>query len=312
VNRAIGSALVVAMLATTAYAREARTLTDMVKNPDRYDLVPPPPPPTAPTLDEITKSGMHWRLETERGPVHVWIPAGYEPATAATVVFVHGYKTDIDSAWSEYRLPEQFALAGINAMFIAGAAPDGKRAAIVWPSLTQLLATVAGRIDIAMPKNRLVAVGHSGAYRTLALWLDNEKLDSVVLLDALYGEYRFGPWVRDKESRRLINIAYETGRFSDYMHRSLPATVRVDGLPIEGFPEARIVDTKTPVGHWALVTEGVALPLSLRALALPRIALPVELPLGLPLRCTPKLETDAEKRAAETAAIAAKIVLPPL
>ena len=300
------------MLATTAHAREARTLTDMVKNPDRYDLVLPPPPPTAPTLDEITKSGLHWRLETERGPVHVWIPAGYDPATAATVVFVHGYKTDIDAAWDEYRLAEQFALAGVNAMFIAGAAPDGKRASIVWPSLTQLLATVAGRIDIAMPKNRLVAVGHSGAYRTLALWLENEKLDSVVLLDAVYGEYRFGPWARDNETRRLINIAYETGRFSDYMHRSLPTTVRVDGLPLDGFPEARIVYAKTPVGHWALVTDGVALPLSLRALALPRIVLPAELPLGLPLRCAPKLETDAEKRAAATAAIAAQIVLPPL
>ena len=62
----------------------------------------------------------------------------------------------------------------------------------------------------------------------------------------------------DNETRRLINIAYETGRFSDYMHRSLPTTVRVDGLPLDGFPEGRIIYTKTPVGHWALVTDGVA------------------------------------------------------
>jgi hypothetical protein len=301
----------VALLATVAHAREARTLTEIVTNPDGFDLIAPPPPPTAPTLEQITGSGMHWRLETDRGPVHVWIPAGYDPATAATVVFVHGYFADADSAWDEYRLAEQFALSGVNAMFIAGGAPDGKRAEVVWPSLTQLLATVAGRIDIKMPKKRLVAVGHSGAYRTLALWLDNPQLDSVVLLDAVYAEYSFGPWVRNDKARRLIDIAYETGRFCDYMHRFLPSTVRVEGLPETGFPDSRIIYAKTDVGHWALVTDGVALPLSLRGLELPRIELPVELPLGLPLRCDPK-PAIAEEAAVATAAAATAAAAPPV
>lgn len=303
--------LVAALLAASspAHARDVRTLTDLATAPVG-DLLPPPPPPTAPTLDEITKSGMHFRLETERGPVHVFIPAGYDPATAATIVFVHGYHTDIDTAWTEYRLAEQFALSGVNAMFIAGAAPDGKRAEIVWPSLTQLLATVAARVDVKMPKKRLIAMGHSGAYRTLALWLENPQLDSVVLLDAVYAEYSFGPWARAKQSRRLINIVYETGRFSDYLHRMLRDTVRVDGLPREGFPEARVLYAKTTVGHWALVTDGVAIPLSLRALALPRIELPVELPLGLPLRCDPS-PTFAEATAAARGAPPMP-VLPPL
>jgi hypothetical protein len=303
----------VALLATVAHAREARTLTEIVTNPDGFDLIAPPPPPTAPTLEQITGSGMHWRLETDRGPVHVWIPAGYDPATAATVVFVHGYFADADSAWDEYRLAEQFALSGVNAMFIAGCAPDGKRAPIVWPSLTQLLATVAARIDVQMPTKRLVAVGFSGAYRTLALWLDNEKLDSIVLLDAVYGEYRFGPWARDKQ-HRMINIAYETGKYCDYMHRQLPDTVRVDGLPLDGLPAGRIVYAKTDVGHWPLVTDGIALPLALRALDLPRITLPVDLPLGLPLRCKSVVDTRIAAQAAadDAATIAAKIVLPPL
>lgn len=302
------------MLASFAHARDARTLTDIVTKPDAFDLVPPPPPPLAPTLEKIADAGMHWRLETERGPVHVWIPAGYDPATAATVVFVHGYHADVDTAWDEYRLAEQFALAGVNAMFIAGAAPDGKRAPVVWPSLTQLLATVAGRIDVAMPTNRLVAVGFSGAYRTLALWLDNEKLDSLVLLDAVYGEYRFGPWARDNQNHRLINIAFETGKFCDFMHRQLPDTVRVEGLPVDGFPAGRIVYAKTELGHWPLVTDGVALPLALRALDLPRIALPVEIPLGLPLRCKAVADTHvaAQNAADQAATIASKIVLPPL
>jgi len=282
---ALVAAMLIAMPATT-HARDVRTLTDLATA--HLDLLPPPPPPTAPTLDAITKSGMQFRLETERGPVHVFVPAGYDPATAATIVFVHGYHTDIDTAWTEYRLAEQFALSGVNAMFIAGGAPAGKRNEVVWPSLTQLLATVAARIDIKMPTKRLVAMGHSGAYRTLALWLDNPQLDSVVLLDAVYAEYSFGPWARNDKTRRLINIVYETGRYSNYLHRMLADTVRVDGLPQAGLPDARVIYAKTDVGHWALVLDGVAVPLTLRGLGLPRIALPVELPLGLPLRCEPK------------------------
>ena len=88
---------------------------------------------------------------------------------------------------------------------------------------------------------------------------------------------------------------YETGRFSDYLHRRLPSTKRVSGLPLKGIPDARIVYVRTDVGHWQLVTDGVALPLALRAIAVPLIAsAPVDLPLGLPPRCEP----DAEPRQA--------------
>src|SRR4029078_4096503 len=124
--------------------------------------------------------------------------------------------------WTDYRLPQQFALSGINAMFIAPQAPMEKRAQLVWPSLNALVKTVKDAVDVTMPQKRLVAVGHSGAYRTLAKWLPNETLDTVVLLDALYGEYRFLPWVRENKARRLVNIAYEKNRFCDAMHRYLP------------------------------------------------------------------------------------------
>ena len=43
---------------------------------------------------------------------------------------------------------------------------------------------------------------------------------------------------------------------------------------------------KTDVGHWQLVTDGVALPLALRAIGVPPVAA-IDLPLGLPLRCDP-------------------------
>ena len=281
------------ILATAASAHAVPSLTDFVLAADRVEpaphlVIPPPPTPHEIALEELVSAGRHWRIETERGPIHVWTPEGYDASTAATVVFVHGYFVSVDEAWTDYRLPHQFALSGVNAMFIAAQAPMGKRDSLVWPSLGGLVRTVKDTVDVAMPAKRLVAIGHSGAYRTLANWLPNEALDTVVLLDALYGEYRFMPWLRANQTRRFVNIAYETDRYSDAMHRHLPSTVRVDGLPAEGFPDAHIVYAKTDVGHWQLVTDGIALPLALRAIGVDAVAAaPVDMPLGIPLRCDP-------------------------
>ncbi len=248
----------------------------------------PVEPSVLPTLAEVTAAGRQWRFETARGPIRVWIPAHYDAATAATVVFVHGYHIDLDEAWSGCQLSEQFALSGLNAMFIAAAAPSGRRDAVVWPSPTALLAAVAARTDVAMPSHRLVAIGHSGAYRTLAAWLDDDRLDTVVLLDAVYGDYGFTPWLRAAAHHRLINIASDTGRTSDEMHRQLPGTTYVARLPAGDLPEGRIVYARTHVGHWQLLDDGVALPLALRAIDVSRVAgAPSHLPLGVPKRRHP-------------------------
>jgi hypothetical protein len=297
-----GLAVLVLVLATTA---QARSLSEELDGPDvctvAPTLVPPAPPRIAAddeVLEDMAKAGRHWRIETEHGPVHVWIPENYDPATAATIVFVHGYHIDVDQAWHDYRLEQQFALSGDNAMFIAPLSPREKWSPITWPSLNALLATVKANVDVDMPTKRLVIAGHSGAYRTLAIWLANEKLDTVVLLDAVYGEYSFMPWVRGSLARRLVNIVFETDRFSDYMHRSLPSTVRVVGLPETGFPEARILYAKTTVGHYPLVTDGIALPLALRAIDVPAVqGARFDLPLGLPQRCD--ASSTAERLAAD-------------
>jgi len=244
--------------------------------------LPAPRTPEA-VLEDRVNAGRHWRLETARGVVHVWVPADYDATTAATVVFVQGYWIDVDQAWTTYRLAQQFALSGVNAMFVAPEAPSAKWEPIAWPSLTELVRSVADRIDVAMPASRLVAVGHSGAYRTLASWLADPTLDTIVQLDALYVEYGLLPWVRASQQHRLVNIVYETGRFSNYLHRRLPSTRRVDGLTLGGLPDTRILYVRTGVGHWELVTDGVAIPLALRAIGVPPVAsAPLDLPLGLP------------------------------
>jgi hypothetical protein len=147
---------------------------------------------------------------------------------------------------------------------------------------------VAASVDVALPAKRLVAVGHSGAYRTLAVWLAHPALDTLVMLDTVYGDYGVLPWVRMSSDHRLVNISYETGRYSGELHRQLPSTKRVNGLPPGGLPDGRILYVRTGVGHWQLVTDGVALPLALRAIGVPMVATaPLELPLGLPPLCDP-------------------------
>jgi hypothetical protein len=214
--------------------------------------------------------GTHWRIQTDRGPVHVWTPANYDRVTASTVVFVHGYNTNVDEAWSEYHLQDQFEHSHLNAMFIACAAPANKNEPVYWSSLPRLLQTVVAGIDQALPEGELVAVGHSGAYRTLVQWLGNPMLHTLVLLDAAYGEEdQFMAWTRDNQRHRLINVASDTIQESNWIAQYLPSTIRVDGLPTEWTDEnrnARVLYVRTNIGHMPMITDGVAMPLALRAL----------------------------------------------
>jgi len=231
---------------------------------------------THPVVKAVTE-GRHVRLETERGAVHVWTPAGYHADGAATILYVHGYYTDVDHAWSGHRLAEQFALAGLNARFVACEAPKGNREPVVWRSLAELLATVDREAGGAAPDGPIVAVGHSGAFRTLIDWLDHPRLETVVLVDALYGEIDpFREWLLAAPGRRLIDVTEDTVRWSEELVRDLAAAgetpVVVDRVPFEDreWPEAarraRALTIRAQYSHMELVTGGVVLPRVLRLL----------------------------------------------
>lgn len=230
-----------------------------------------------PTPLELAEAGQAWRLATRRGPIRVWAPNGYDPATAATVVYVHGYYVDVDGAWTEHRLPEQFAASYLNALFIVCGAPESPRERVTWPSLASLRAVVARRVPIEMPAGRTVAVGHSAAHRTLEGWLDERGLHTIALVDAAYGElWRYARWLRGARQRRLINVGADTRWRTDRFHRALRATRVVRGFPPpeagtlpEAARDARIIYIRTSRGHMELVTDGVTLPMLLRALRAP-------------------------------------------
>ena len=240
------------------------------------------PPPV--TLSEMVEGGQYWRLPSPRGPIHVWLPRGYKAKRAETIVYVHGYYTHVDEAWKDHHLASQFAASAINAMFVACEAPAGIDEAVAWASIGELLEAVERGTGLPWPRRRIVAVGHSGAFRTLLGWLDEPVLDTVVLLDAAYGEIEsYRSWVLASPKRRLIDVGDDTRQWTEQLHAELPATVTLDGFPSveDEIPasaaRAKILYIRSTLGHFPLVTGGVALPMVLRTLARRRL---IDVPLA--------------------------------
>jgi hypothetical protein len=239
--------------------------------------------PAAPDPRFLDPGGRHWRIDTAHGPVHVWTPPGYRADTAGVVVYVHGYYTDVDAAWDEHHLAAQFAASGRDALFIAPEAPRGNRHDVYWRSLGDLLREVRRHTGLVMPWSEpgrgIVALGHSGAYRTLLEWLDERELAHVVLLDGLYGhEQAFLDWLDEGALRRLTLVGLDTLRWSELV--SHPAAHQLDWIPdhVADVPEAartaRLLHVRSQHGHMELVTEGKAMPVLLGLSGLPALAGP--------------------------------------
>lgn len=233
-------------------------------------------------------AGKHVRIEGPRGPIHVWIPAGYHADTGATILYAHGYWDNVDTAWSSHRLPEQFALSALNAVFIAPEAPVQQRTAINYPDVGELLRLVEERTGVMRGAALTAALGHSGAFRTLQTWLDEPLIDQIVLIDALYGDENvFAAWFKASPRRRLVIAGWDTLLGSEALASKLPDTVTIDRFPPtwDAWPadakQARALYIRSQYGHMALVTDGVALPFLLRLLPVELLAeQPWQLPLG--------------------------------
>lgn len=217
----------------------------------------------------VAEAARHTRLHTPQGAVHVWWPTGYDAKTAGIVVYVHGYFTDVDRAWRQHRLPAQFAASRVNAVFVACAAPRGPNHDVAWTSLAALLETVEVTTG-DLPDGRVVVVGHSGAHRTMSAWLDEGRMDTIILVDALYGEQeQFRDWLDAADDRRLIDAAALTRKWSERLHATLPDALVFERFPragrLRGARHARVVYVRSQFDHMGLVTSGAALPMLLRA-----------------------------------------------
>lgn len=199
-------------------------------------------------ITDAEAGGLHWRLDTDRGPIHVWRPATY--SGRAVVLYVHGYNTNVDQAWRQHHLADQFKASGLGAIYIAPEAPVGSSEGVRWPQLGALLAEVSRQTGLVLAPPYHV-VGHSGAYRTIAHWLSTPGLQQITLLDALYGHVAdFVAWASGPE-RKLITVA-------------------IAGAPLDNSRKIAnkpgVVFQQVKATHMGLVTSGAFLPGYLRSM----------------------------------------------
>jgi len=171
--------------------------------------------------------GTHMVIKTSHGKIHVWAPPGYRASHASLVTYVHGYLTDVDEAWHEHHLAQQFLASGRNALFIVPSAPRGRDYDVRWRNLDTLLDEVRGHIQLDWPSGSSVVIGHSGAFRSIARWLGSGRIDHIILLDALYGRRdRFDAWLNADPRHRLTIIAgADTAEGADDLARRHPDAV---------------------------------------------------------------------------------------
>jgi hypothetical protein len=223
--------------------------------------------------EDQVAGGTHWRIKTDVGSVHVWVPAGYDRETAGTVVYVHGYYTDSDGAWRDHQLAKQFRASKQNALFIVPDAPSGNGEDVKWHALTDLRKAVS-RANIRIPDGPTVVMGHSGAFRTVMKWVDHKVVAQVILLDALYGGAKsfddfIGSGKRAKH-HKLIMIGSDTAEESRGFIKRYPFAVARDSMPgnVDGFTrrekKAKLLYVRSQFEHMAIVKSGKVIPLLLR------------------------------------------------
>lgn len=226
---------------------------------------------------KLAKPEVNLRLQTARGPVYVFRAAGVRPVV--TVVYVHGYYNDVDSAWKQHDLAAKFADSGMPAVFVVPEAPSAPQAPVVWDDLTQLLAAVrAAKPKLLPPRAPVVAVGHSAAYRTMVKWLGHPQLREVVLVDALYGcEDQYAQWLKGQPNHRMVMIVRSTSAWARpfakrfRFARQLP---EIPASPPARLRSLRLVVAQSQHGHMELVTQPQVLTsiLQMSRYAAPRFA----------------------------------------
>jgi hypothetical protein len=223
--------------------------------------------------EDTVLDGRHWRIKTNQGAVHVWVPPGYDRSTAGTVIYVHGYWTDSDGAWKDHQLARQFKMSHQNALFIVPDAPSSREMGVQWPALTDLRRAVS-RANIKMPNGPIVVMGHSGAFRTVMQWVDHKLVDQIILLDAMYaGEYAFDEFIKSgkrADEHKLIVIGAAVAQESAAFASKYKFAMAREGVPdsMAGFTKeerrAKLLYIRSQYDHYAIVKSKKVIPLLLK------------------------------------------------
>jgi len=244
------------------------------------------PQKTVPKIEEkehpeIDRNKM--KLTGGFGTVYVWHPA-YKGDIKNVVIHFHGYNADptmikkilswrpwkhkkgstpwkIDEFWKNGRLEEQFRLSGMkNTLFVVPESSRGNKGDRMQKDPRGLLEFVQKETGINTNKD-LIVMAHSGGEFTVPYWIEDPRVNWIVLLDALYGDAvpnQFHKWLAESEANRAILVATSTSAGSLARHREFAGKY----CPIEFTGKSKIrrsVDCKkvmymeAPEDHSALV-----------------------------------------------------------
>ena len=225
--------------------------------------------------------------------VAIFVPKGFRARDATDLVFYfHGWRNDVDATLAQFKLAEQVAASGVNAILVLPEgpknAPDsfggkleetGDFAGLVSDVLAALKAR--GVIESVKP-GAIVLAGHSGAYRVMAFILTRggltENVREVYLFDALYGQTeKFAHWI-DHSAGKLIDIYTAEGGTRDES-LGLMDDLRAWNIPFTAVPESavtpdllkknRLVFIDSPLEHNDVVAKNEQLRAFLAASSLP-------------------------------------------
>ena len=186
--------------------------------------------------------------------VAIFVPKGFRAGDTTDLVFYfHGWRNNVDDTLAKFRVAEQLAASGVNAVLVL---PEGPRNAPdsfggkleetgVFSSLvSDVLATLKARGVIGSAKpGSIVLAGHSGAYRVMAFILTRGGLTAnvreVYLFDALYGQTeKFAHWI-DRFPGKLVDIYTAEGSTRDES-LALMDDLRAWDIPFVAVPESAV------------------------------------------------------------------------
>lgn len=205
--------------------------------------------------------------------VVIFVPKGFKAAETTDLVFYfHGWRNNVDRTLATFRIAEQVAASGVNAVLVVAEgpkdAPDSfggrlEEAGVFSGLVGDVLATLKDRGVIETPRpGSIVLAGHSGAFRVISFILLRGGLTAnvreVYLFDALYGQVEKFAWWVDHARGRLVVIHTPAGgtraQTLDFID-----DLRAWGVPFAELPESavtaellrknRLVFIESPLAH---------------------------------------------------------------
>ncbi len=186
--------------------------------------------------------------------VAIFVPKGFRAGDATDLVFYfHGWRNNVDDTFEQFRVAEQLAASGVNAVLVLAEgpknAPDSfggklEETGVFASLVSDVLSTLKARgvIESTRPGS-IVLAGHSGAYRVMAFILTRGGLTAnireVYLFDALYGQSeKFAHWI-DRFPGKLVDIYTAEGgtreQSLDFMD-----DLRAWDIPFVAVPESAV------------------------------------------------------------------------